>query len=212
MHDQDPAKVAERLRDDEVHVWRLAYQHQEGRAPFQALLGCYLGLSQAQVQLELGEFGKPRLSSVHVGNLHFNWSHSIDQALFAVARGIEPGVDLEQLRPRPRAMAIAERYFSPDEAAILAGVPAHERDAVFLQMWTAKEAVLKATGRGLAFGLHRLSIGWGHRHLSLRALEGDDVTQWQLHRLPLDDAHVASLAWRGEPRVIEVRALAPSGQ
>ncbi len=211
-HDQDPTKVAEHLRDDEVHVWRLAYQHQEGREPFQALLGCYLGLSPAEVQLELGEFGKPRLSSVHVGDLHFNWSHSIDQALFAVARGIEPGVDLEKLRPRPRAMAIAERYFSPDEAQVLAAVPESERDAVFLQLWTAKEAVLKATGRGLAFGLHRLSIEWGHRHLALRLLEGEDVAEWQLHRLPLDDGHVASLAWRGEPRVIEMRALAPLAQ
>lgn len=209
MDGQDPAKVAEHLGNDEIHVWRLAYDHHQGRAPFQALLACYLGLNAEQVQLEEGEFGRPRLSTVHVGDLHFNWSHSMDQALFAVARGVEPGVDLERLRPRPRAMAVAERYFSAEEALALRRVPDSQRDAVFLQLWTAKEAVLKATGRGLAFGLHRLSIDWGHHHLALRMLEGDDAANWQLHRLPLDAMHLASLAWRGGPRVIELRTLAP---
>jgi 4'-phosphopantetheinyl transferase len=210
--DQAPAKVAEHLHDDEIHVWRLDYDHHQGRAPFRALLAAYLQVAPASVRLDAGAFGRPRLAAVHshAGGLHFNWSHSGDQALFAVARGVEPGVDLERLRPRPRALAIAQRYFSADEAAALEALDPARRDAAFLQLWTAKEAVLKATGRGIAFGLHRLSIANEEERLALRFLDGDLPAHWQLHRLAMDAGHVASLAWRGEPRQIRLRTLAPA--
>lgn len=207
-HDRVPPKVAEHLRDDEIHVWRMAYDHHQGRAPFQALLAAYLGCSPDDVRFEAGEYGRPRLAGADAGGLHFNWSHSGDEALFAVARGIEPGVDLERLRPRPRALMIAERYFSHEEAAALAALAPARRDAAFLQLWTAKEAVLKATGRGLAFGLHRLGIEHADERLALRFLDGELPAQWQLHRLELDAQHVGSLAWRGEPRAIQLRTLA----
>src|SRR3546814_6405959 len=61
---------------------------------------------------------------------------------------IVPGIDLERQRPRARALEIAERYFSADEAAALAALPAADRSVAFLELWTAKEAVLKALGRG----------------------------------------------------------------
>ncbi|WP_266168652.1 4'-phosphopantetheinyl transferase family protein [Dyella subtropica] len=204
-----PAEAAEHLREDEIHVWRLEYDHHQGREPFHALLAAYLGHAADDIRLGAGEYGRPMLTAPHDPDLHFNWSHSSDQALFAIARGVEPGVDLERLRERPRALAIAERYFSADEAAVLAALDASARDAAFLQLWTAKEAVLKATGRGLAFGLHRLSIASEAERLALRFLDGELPTQWQLHRLNLDVDHVGSLAWRGGPRTIRLRTLAP---
>jgi 4'-phosphopantetheinyl transferase len=186
----------------------MAYDHHQGRAPFQTLLAAYLGVPAKDVLLEAGEFGRPRLSGANESGLHFNWSHSGDQALFAIARGIEPGVDLERVRARPRALAIAERYFSHEETAALAALPSERLDLAFLQLWTAKEAVLKATGRGLAFGLHRLGIHDQAERLVLRFLDGELPAQWQLHRLVLDADHVGSVAWRGGPRTIQWRTLA----
>lgn len=186
----------------------MAYDHHQGRAPFQAVLAAYLGRSADQVQLEAGEFGRPRLAGADAGALHFNWSHSGDQALCAVARGIEPGIDLERLRPRPRALEIAHRYFGHEETAALAALAPERRDAAFLQLWTAKEAVLKATGRGLAFGLHRLGIADEDERLALRFLDGELPARWQLHRLALDGEHVGSIAWRGGPRMVALRTLA----
>jgi len=207
-YSQVPAKVAEHLRDDEIHVWRMAYDHHQGRAPFQAVLAAYLGRAADVVRLEAGEFGRPRLAGADAEALHFNWSHSGDQALCAVARGVEPGVDLERLRPRPRALEIAQRYFSHEETAALAALAPGRRDAAFLQLWTAKEAVLKATGRGLAFGLHRLGIADEEERLALRFLDGELPAHWQLHRLALDGGHVGSIAWRGGPRTLVLRTLA----
>ena len=202
------ANVAEHLRDDEIHVWRLDYRPSHGRAPLRAVLAAYLGVAAEQVALTDGEHGRPALAAGLDPSLGFNWSHSGGQALIAIGRHLMPGIDLERLRPRARALEIAERYFSTDEATALATLPAAQRNAAFLELWTAKEAVLKALGRGIAFGLNRLSIASAVDQLQLQRLEGDDVTAWQLRRLDIDSGLVAALAWRGGERRIRLGALA----
>ena len=66
---------------------------------------------------------------------------------------------------------------------MLAALPAAERSTAFLELWTAKEAVLKATGRGIAFGLHRLQVTREPPRLTW--LDGDDANAWQLQRLQM---------------------------
>ncbi|OOG48744.1 4'-phosphopantetheinyl transferase superfamily protein [Rhodanobacter sp. C01] len=207
-HASTLANVAEHLRDDEIHVWHLAYRNMQGRAPLRRVLAAYLGIDADAVALLDGEHGRPVLAAVHDTPLGFNWSHSGDHALIAIGRNLVPGVDLEHIRPRPRALEIAQRYFSADEAATLASLPAEDRSIAFLELWTAKEAVLKALGRGIAFGLHRLSIAGTGPHLCLRRLEGEDIQAWQLHRLTVDATLLAALAWRGEARHIRLHRLA----
>src|SRR3546814_3037285 len=88
---------------------------------------------------------------------------------------------LELLRPRPRALALAERFFVRSETGALLALPAEAREAAFVRLWCAKEAVLKAHGRGLAFGLDRLEF----------ALCGDD---WALVACdPRSEEHTSEL-------------------
>lgn len=204
----DPAEAAEQLRADVLHVWRLSYDARHRRAPLRALLGAYLGVPGDAVALTDDAHGRPRLALPRHGGLDFNWSHSGDCALVAIGRDIMPGVDVERRRERPQALAIARRYFSADEAAWLASLVPVQRTEAFLALWTAKEAVLKALGRGLAFGLHRLHIASDAQGLRLCRLEGDDAAAWQLERLSIDAEHVAALAWRGPPRTIAQWTLA----
>ncbi|MEI7035214.1 4'-phosphopantetheinyl transferase family protein [Fulvimonas yonginensis] len=204
-----PAKVAEQLGDDEVHVWRLPYDPWQGRAPLLALLGAYLGMPPARLRLTAGSHGRPALSPP--ASLRFNWSHSGPLAVVALARGIEPGIDVERVRPRPRALEIARRFFAPAEAQALAALDAQAREAAFLRLWTAKEAVLKALGRGLAFGLHRLDVEDDPESPRLRRFDGETPAHWQLRRLALGADAVGALAWRGEPRRVRAWTLADAG-
>lgn len=202
------ANVAEGLRDDEIHVWHLGYHPQNGRTPLRRVLSAYLGLPPADVLLTEGEHGRPVLAPGHAQSLGFNWSHSGEHALIAVGRHIRPGIDIERQRERPRALEIARRYFTTEESAALSALSPDQRHVAFLELWTAKEAVLKALGRGIAFGLHRLSISSGCGALDLQRLEGDDAGAWQLHRLEPGPALIAALAWRGERRRIRQGSLA----
>ncbi|MEW9571630.1 4'-phosphopantetheinyl transferase superfamily protein [Rhodanobacter sp. Si-c] len=203
-----PAKVAEPPRADEIHVWRLHRPKGAGRGPLLALLATYLGIAPEAVRLVSGEHGRPALDAIHGNALDFNWSHSGEQALVAVTRDITPGIDLELQRTRASALEIAQRFFTAEEAAWLGTLDEDTRHAAFLELWTAREAVLKALGRGLAFGLDRLSIHSDTSGLALRRLDGDDPAAWQLRRLDVGADAFAALAWRGTPRHIRLFTLA----
>jgi 4'-phosphopantetheinyl transferase len=203
----DVASIAAGLDNDSIHVWQLAYRRASQREPLRALLGVYLGLPTDAVVLVDDEHGRPELAPPWNRLLQFNWSHSADSALIAIARDVRPGIDIERIRPRPRAMALAERFFHGEETAALLALSEERRERAFLELWTAKEAVLKALGRGIAFGLDRLHVV-AAPSAKLLWLDGDDASQWQVHRLDVDADGIACVAWRGPPRIIHLRTLA----
>jgi len=213
-----PESAAARLDAGSIHLWRLAYQPTQRRAPLRGLLGTYLGRVAAGVVLTEGAHGKPELADTDPGQwagsgraLEFNWSHSGAYALVALSSGPALGVDVERLGRKLPALELARRYFDPAEAKVLASLPPSVRGHAFMGLWCAKEAVLKALGRGLAYGLHRLSVASVGGQLQLRRLQGDDAGAWQLQRLALDHGLIGALAWRGGERRIRLGTLASGG-
>jgi 4'-phosphopantetheinyl transferase len=121
------------------------------RGALRLLLAEYLGVRPEDVAFDVDGGGKPRLATRRAASdLRFNVSHSGDLALIAVAVGCEIGVDVEQLREVSNLQRIAQRYFHPGEVDDVLGTAPEERPAAFLRCWTAKEAVLKACGTGIA--------------------------------------------------------------
>lgn len=207
----DVAGIATSLDKSGLHIWRFAYHRSQRREPLRALLGIYLGLSTEAVVLIEGEHGRPDLAAPWNQFLQFNWSHTGDIAIVAITRDVVLGIDIERIRRQPRVMPLAERYFHPEETAALRALDESRREQAFLELWTSKEAILKALGRGVAFGLHRLRLSVAVEPSRLLWLDGDDASQWQLQRLDLDDDHIASVAWRGPPRTVDIWTLAESG-
>ncbi|RDS81746.1 4-phosphopantetheinyl transferase [Dyella monticola] len=207
---QDVAGIAAGLSEATIHVWRLRYERVQRRGPLRALLALYLGAPAESIIFVENEHGRPELATPWRGQLQFNWSHSGDAALVTIARRLAPGVDIERVRARPRAMHVAERFFHSHETAALAALEPSRRDQAFLQLWTGKEAVLKAMGRGIAFGLDRLCLAVAPAAPRVLWLDGDDATQWQLHALSLDADHLASVAWRGPALSVAAWTLADS--
>lgn len=200
-------KLAEGLRDDEIHLWTMAYDHAAGRTPLRQVLGRYLGCPIDEVVLNETAHGRPELAGPQCGALCFNWSHSGGRALVAVARHIQPGIDLEhrQRRGARDVLALAQRFFAPQEVQALRALPAGERALAFLRLWTLKEALLKAEGRGLAYGLHRVVVELGESTPVLREFGDEPVTSWQLQELSLDPEWVGAISWRGPPMQVHWR-------
>lgn len=126
-------------------------------AALRQVLSAQTGIPAAQLDFVTGEFGKPALAAP--AGLHFNLSHSQGQALIAVSREAEVGVDIELARPMPDAEALAATCFTPDEILALKALPTARRDRDFLIGWTRKEACLKALGLGLSIDLQTLHVG-----------------------------------------------------
>lgn len=149
------------------------------------------------VPLVRSAHGRPGLGAPYE-RADVSWSHSGDGLLMALGGDVRLGVDLEQLRPRPRALALARRFFTPGEAACLDALEGPVREHAFTRLWCAKEAVLKAHGRGLSFGLHRLQFVADGEQWRLvdcdPALGAPD--DWTLHPFAPAAGYVAALAWR----------------
>lgn len=133
----------------EVHVWRIELGSAERsafREVLRQMLARYLDQEPAEIELSVGEHGKPRLSGEQ---FHFNLSHSGALALIAVCEDREVGVDIEQIKPGRDVVALAERALPPADAAAVRETAETEREAIFYQRWTRHEARLKCLGVGL---------------------------------------------------------------
>lgn len=153
--------------------------------------------------------GKPYV--LDAGYPHFNLSHAGRCIAFAFSREQELGVDVENIRRRRSSLALAERFFAPAEMHALAALDPAQRDAAFVRLWTGKEAVLKALGRGLAFGLHRLSFSLDDGESAGALIEITDeagpLDAWQLCRFEAAEDYAGALAWSGPARPIRALRL-----
>ncbi len=156
-------------------------------------LSTVLEVDAASIAFDRGPHGRPLLRRP---GLDCNWSHSGARLAIALGEGVRVGIDIESPKPRPRALELAHRYFHADEAAALAQLAPDVREAAFLRLWCAKEAVLKAQGRGLAFGLDRLRFDGlgGPPRLVVADAELGPVDAWTVEPLAIEGL-VGSVAW-----------------
>jgi 4'-phosphopantetheinyl transferase len=132
------------------------------------------------------------------------WSASRSEGLAAIAIAHRRvGLDLERRDARPRWERIARRFFSAAEHRAIGGSP--ER---FLELWTLKEAYLKALGLGLPGGLRALECtglepaagGWS---------ETPARPGWRFRNLEPAPGFIAALAVEGAVDSIELRRWEP---
>lgn len=129
------------------------------RCALRERLAQHTGIAARDLQLAEGPLGKPFLAQMPP--CYFNLSHSEDWALIGLSDESEIGVDIEMLRPMADAASLAQRHFTPLEAAACMALEGEARDAAFLRVWTRKEACLKAVGTGLGMSLRDLPVGVG---------------------------------------------------
>jgi 4'-phosphopantetheinyl transferase len=112
------------------------------------ILARYVAEQPERLVFNTGPHGKPFLVHPFM-DIRFNVSHSRDLAMIAVSRGREVGVDVEYVQPEIEFEPIAQHYFDPRENWDLRTAPKAERASRFFDLWTQKEARLKAEGVGL---------------------------------------------------------------
>jgi 4'-phosphopantetheinyl transferase len=117
-----------------------------GRGLLRWMLGRRLRLDPRDVEFRYGAQGKPHLASAH--RLEFNVSHSENILVAAIASGARVGVDVEVVRPLDDADTLVREVLCERERRQLADPSGSPLD--FYRFWTAKEALLKATGMGLS--------------------------------------------------------------
>lgn len=137
-----------------------------GRAWLRVILGCYLDLDPSGLQFETSSGGRPGLVAKNAATIHFSLSRSANRGVVAVS-GSPVGADIELLRARAGLADLVASRFGAAEARCIAQGCGGSPLRGFYRHWTAKEAYLKSTGRGLA-GLRTTELSCGAR-LAMKA-------------------------------------------
>lgn len=144
---QDLLGPRERDRAARFHFERDRTTYVLAHAAWRPLLGRCLGIDAAEVPLHFAGSGQPRLPGTGWAT---SLSHSGTQVLLAASRTAALGVDIERVPFAPRLQALAGEICAPEEHEFLRSLPEPAREQALLQLWTRKEALLKAAGLGLA--------------------------------------------------------------
>lgn len=170
-------------------------------------LSCYEATSPDQVVFSYSKTGKPAIANVYLaGELCFNVSHSHDMALYAIALNRQVGIDLEYIRSID-AIALAQRFFSPSEAAVMRSLIEAEQHRAFFRGWTQKEAYLKATGDGLG-KLESIEVALIEQPMRLVSVDGNVqiAAQWFVEEIAVNSGcmtdYTAALVVQGtQPKI-----------
>ena len=203
------ASVAEYLSPDErrrADRFRFAVHRDRfivGRGMLRVLLGRYGDVPPERLRFNYGPNGKPELIATGEGArrtggaLHFNLAHSEEVGVLAVTKTGPVGVDVEQVRRLPEFKELVSQFFSVREAAEFSRLPWKEQPTAFFNLWTRKEALLKAMGEGIAHSLGRVEVsflpGESARVLSLPVGPWAGC-EWSLVELAISPAYAAALA------------------
>ena len=142
------------------------------RGLLRLLLGIYTGISSKGINFTFNEYGKPSLIEAQNNfELHFNLSHSKNFMSVGFTKNALIGVDVELMKPFKDHLQIAKRFFSAYEVEQLNSLPSEKVLDGFYTCWTAKEAVIKLSGKGLSYPLKdfdvemkELGIGESYRY------------------------------------------------
>ena len=162
LSDVDPAALTQQalawLQAEEiVRYERLAQQRNRlefllGKWLTRICLSKYTGLAISDWQFTDNAYGKPQPSEgIGVQAPYFNLSHSNGRAVMAVSRTPELGVDIEFTGRKRRVAKIAHRYFADEEIRALLALPESAQQSRFYELWSLKEAYIKARGLGSPF-------------------------------------------------------------
>jgi 4'-phosphopantetheinyl transferase len=195
-----PREFSDFLTDDEINrsgLLRkeiLARYSLLSRGFLRIVLGHYLSMKPADVPIKVTDRGKPYVAQDHGQNLQFNVSHSGEVWVIAISKRSRVGIDIERIDQAINPHQSALVAFSLDERACLLRSGYSVTD--FYQIWTAKEAVLKATGDGFSYPSNRFSVISSKNSSFVRQIS-DEVTSHKLceiHRFSLFGDYTGAVA------------------
>lgn len=189
----------EQTRVDRFKFKKHATDYGITRAVLRCLLARYTQQAPQQIQFTYTQYGKPQL--VYPEQLQFNVSHSGSIVVYAFTWLHPLGVDVERIAPLNRLDALIERCFSESDQNYFKQLTHAEKLKLFFKGWVRKEALLKASGKGLSYPLKKLTVPLDN---DLKGIVDwpDHGKRWFLYSLPdLEPDFMIALATQKEKRI-----------
>jgi 4'-phosphopantetheinyl transferase len=213
----DDLRSYERLMSSDEHArWtrfvvpQPRLQHLVARALVRTTLSRYADVDPGQWQFDTNGYGRPHIAAPTLAcDLRFNLSHTDGLVALAVAKGLEIGVDVENVMRRLDVAQLAPSVFAPAEVAVLEQTAEPDRADVFFSFWTLKEAYIKARGMGLSLNLDGFSFDLSatHPRVSFNDRCPDDPSRWQFRRYLPTATHALAVAVSAPENAVDMRLI-----
>ncbi len=188
LSDEELARVARFLFPKDQHNCLVT------RALLRDLLARATPLAPTACRFVTNRYGKPALAEgLLPAPPHFNLSHCLGMTACALHPTLPLGIDIES-RERPVDLALADRYFSTAEAAFIHQQAAAQQQAAFFQIWTLKEAYIKARGLGLSLPLNSFTLLPGRQGIDFIPDAGQRADAWHFFSFLLAGHYQAAVA------------------
>lgn len=171
-----------------------------GKAMLRMLLGDYLNKNPETLDFTLGVNMKPVLKMDNDISMHFNLSHSGEYILIAVSDS-PVGIDIERYETDLNINEVIEIAFSAKEIRYLKRQT--NPDKTFFKLWTRKEALLKATSKGLNDDIRSVPCLDGKHAVSAALINNSQ--HWRVSNFVVDDQHTGSIAYLKSSRELRFR-------
>lgn len=196
---QQQLSIAEVNRLQRFHFQRDRRQFLLSHALLRYVLSQYHPATQpADWQFATNAYGKPDIVQHDLaGQLCFNLSHTAGLVVVAVTRQAAIGVDVERIHHFDDLTGVAKRHFATQEMTDFKQLPTPEQTRRFYDLWTLKEAYIKAHGAGLSLPLDQFEFDFkSPGQVAFKLLDGiqDDPKRWQFMQYQATDHHVIAVA------------------
>lgn len=191
--------LEERTRQKRFYFDRHKHQYLITRALVRSVLSLYFENIPPQAwNFAYNQFNKPFIANRFLPfTLDFNLSHSEKMVVLAVTRNRDIGIDVEYTLRNGTGLEIAKKYFSQEEVRDLQAVPQHLQKKRFFDLWTLKEAYIKACGMGLGIPLDQFAFEFpaqGEVRIKFSPDRDDHPARWTFWQIEPGPAHAIALA------------------
>jgi 4'-phosphopantetheinyl transferase len=189
------------LSPDEVtHLHRFRFekdrrQYLAAHALLRIALSQSTGMAENSLRFKTNEYGKPALDPP--GHVQFNLSHCLHLAVCLVSHLGDVGVDVEGFDRAQEIDELGAEVFSASELGSFAKIGRMCQASVATDLWTLKEAYLKALGVGLSIPMDEISLEFQDpQRVQLRVSSAIDPQpdRWRFCLLQPRDHSVAVVA------------------
>jgi 4'-phosphopantetheinyl transferase len=181
------------LHPDEIARANRYYQTKDrnrfiiSRGALRIILGKYLNGKPVLIEFKTGINKKPYINT-NLTQLCYNISHSGDWILLGISDS-EIGADTEQVNFTFKHQDVLQDNFSPAEINYINQSSSVER---FFMLWTRKEALTKATGKGLDNDLKLIPCLDGIHVAQSSTISSEE--DWLISTFSLSENYLASVA------------------
>lgn len=157
-------------------------------------------------------FGKPAVSSGGPPRA-VNLTHTRGLVAVAVGENDDVGVDAEAIDRQVAPLELAGRFFAPSEVRDLRACSEQGRAIRFLELWTLKEAYIKAVGLGLSTPLDQFAFAFDEpATLRFQPPPGQSRDAWRFALFAPSDRTRLAVATRTAPGARCVVYVHPPGE